>query len=69
MLLNLLKVLNVQGTGNGGLFAAGNGRPVMRRTSEIRRFSRWIAESGKSRGIIALHWSTDTFDAGESNAG
>jgi hypothetical protein len=67
--LKVLKVLNIQGTSQMGFFAAENRLPAMRRYLQTGRNYGLIAKLRNSRGMIALHWTTDAIEAGESNAG
>jgi hypothetical protein len=67
--LKVLKVLNVQGTSEMGFFAAENRLPAIRRYYQTGRFFGLNADSCNSRGMIALHRTSNAIEVGESNAG
>jgi hypothetical protein len=67
--LMVLKVLNFRGTGKKGIFAEENGMPAMSWVWASRRFSGRVTGIWKSRGMIALHRTSDAIEVGESNAG
>jgi hypothetical protein len=69
MVLKVLKVLNFPGTGKKGIFAEENGMPAMSWVWASRRFSGRVTGIWKSRGMIALHRTSDAIEVGESNAG